>query len=90
MALTYGFGGMRDFGGRLSFAPKLPESWSRLKFPLRFHDRRVIVDLTHDAVRLTLIEGDPIAVRVFDTEVELSIDEPVELTPDDLTLGDAL
>ena len=27
-ALVFGFGGVRDFDGRLSFAPRLPRAWN--------------------------------------------------------------
>src|SRR5690606_9620852 len=30
MALTYGFGGLRDHGGRISFRPRLPPEWRAL------------------------------------------------------------
>jgi alpha,alpha-trehalose phosphorylase len=88
MALTYGFGGMRDFGGTLSFEPKLPSHWNRLKFPLRFHDRRLVVDITHETIRVDLQEGEPMTVRVFGEEYAISVDDPVVLSPSDLTLGD--
>ena len=32
MALIYGFAGMRDAGGRVSFRPSLPDEWSSLSF----------------------------------------------------------
>ena len=35
-SLVFGFGGVRDFDGRLSFTPSLPHAWSELDFSLRF------------------------------------------------------
>ena len=43
-----GFGGARDFDGRLSFAPRLPHAWNELAFSLRFCGRQIRVRLTHD------------------------------------------
>ncbi len=81
MALTYGFGGMRDFQGRLSFDPRLPASWHRLRFPLRFHETRLIVDLTHDIYRFEAIAGEPLTVTVQGEEILLEPGHPVELRP---------
>ena len=53
MALAYGFGGLRDFHGELHFDPRLPQPWDRLAFNLRFHDRQVTVDLTHERFAFT-------------------------------------
>ena len=61
-SLVFGFGGVRDFDGRLSFAPKLPRAWSELEFSLRFCDRQIRVALTHDEERYLLDEGDPLQV----------------------------
>ena len=76
MTLTYGFGGMRDFDGDLAFDPRLPSPWRRLQFPLRFHDRRIHVDLTHERMTFTLLEGEPITITVRDRPVDLVVGEP--------------
>ncbi|MFW5689962.1 MAG: glycosyl hydrolase family 65 protein, partial [Spirochaetota bacterium] len=81
MALTYGFAGMRDYDGNLSFDPKLPPQWGRLRFRLRFHRSRLEVDLTHEAYRFTIIEGDPLPVTVLGTEYTVDHDSPVEVAP---------
>ena len=44
MTLIYGFAGMRDFGGRITFAPKVPERFGGLRFPLEIRGRRLEVD----------------------------------------------
>jgi alpha,alpha-trehalose phosphorylase len=73
MALTYGFGGMRDHGGVLRFDPRLPDGWDRLEFPLRFRERSLRVTLTPGHIRLTLEEGEALEVAVRG--------EPVMLVP---------
>ena len=45
LALVCGFGGFRDHGGRMAFAPRLPESIGRLRFRLRFRGRCLVVDV---------------------------------------------
>jgi alpha,alpha-trehalose phosphorylase len=63
-SLVFGFGGVRDFDGRLSFAPRLPRGWTELAFSLRFCDRQIRVQLTHDEERYLLDEGAPLEVTI--------------------------
>jgi alpha,alpha-trehalose phosphorylase len=76
MTLVYGFGGLRDFDGKLSFDPRLPLPWRSLRFQLRYHDRRIEVDLSHERTVLTLSEGGPVTVNFRGQDVELVPDEP--------------
>ncbi|WGL53612.1 glycosyl hydrolase family 65 protein [Nocardioides sp. BP30] len=67
-ALTFGFGGMRDHGARLSFDPRLPATWSSLTFRLRWRGSRLVVGLTQDQLTVTVVgEGEepevPLTVR---------------------------
>jgi alpha,alpha-trehalose phosphorylase len=64
MALVYGFGGVRDFDGDLSFDPALPSSWESLAFALRFRNRQLRILLAHDEERFELEEGDPLQVTI--------------------------
>jgi len=57
-----GFGGMRDHGGALSFAPRLPERLTRLSFGLCFRNRRLKVEVRPDRARYCLLEGPPLEV----------------------------
>lgn len=68
MALVYGFGGLRDFDGRIQFDPRLPKDWKRLGFSLRIRDTRLRVDLTHETMTLRLSEGTSLEVEVFGQE----------------------
>jgi alpha,alpha-trehalose phosphorylase len=45
-ALVAGFGGMRDHGGRLTFAPRLPDGIGRLAFTVTHRGGRVRVETT--------------------------------------------
>ena len=63
-ALVFGFGGVRDFDGQLSFTPTLPRSWKQLAFSLRFRDRQIRIQLSHDEEQYLLDEGDPLKVII--------------------------
>ncbi|MGE5286858.1 MAG: glycoside hydrolase family 65 protein [Micromonosporaceae bacterium] len=63
-ALVFGFGGVRDFDGYLSFEPRLPRAWNKLEFSLRFCNRQVRVSLTHAEERYLVDEGDPLEITV--------------------------
>jgi alpha,alpha-trehalose phosphorylase len=62
IAAVSGFGGLRDYGGSLSFAPRLPEALNRLAFRLCFRDRRLLVEIAHDKATYTLTKGDPLEI----------------------------
>ncbi|GGI04659.1 glycoside hydrolase family 65 protein [Egicoccus halophilus] len=90
MALVYGFGGLRDHDGRLRFDPRLPAPWSRLSFPLRFHDRRLEVELSHEAMQFTVTEGEALPIEVRGVEYVLQPGEPLHLdSPGDAEAEDA-
>ena len=78
-SLVFGFGGVRDFDGRLSFAPRLPRAWNELAFSLRFRGRQIRVTLTHDEERYLLEEGEPLNVHIRGEPYLLSLDTPVAI-----------
>jgi alpha,alpha-trehalose phosphorylase len=55
-----GFGGMRDHGDRLEFAPRLPSRLTRLSFRLIYRGRRLRVTVAGGEARYELIDGEPI------------------------------
>ena len=79
MALVLGFGGVRDFDGRLTIDPHLPRTFDRLAFSLRFQDRQVRVALTHDEETYLVDEGEPLEVTVRGEAHELTPGAPVTL-----------
>jgi alpha,alpha-trehalose phosphorylase len=58
IALVAGFGGMRDHGGTLSFAPRLPGRITRLDFSLLWRGLRLRVSVRRDEATYYLREGD--------------------------------
>jgi alpha,alpha-trehalose phosphorylase len=57
-----GFGGMRDHGATLAFAPRLPSRLTRLTFRLVYRGRRLRVDVHRDSARYELLDGEPLDV----------------------------
>jgi alpha,alpha-trehalose phosphorylase len=55
-----GFGGMRDHGETLAFAPRLPSKLSGLTFRLVYRGRRLRVEVRPDGARYELLDGDPL------------------------------
>jgi alpha,alpha-trehalose phosphorylase len=49
MAAMCGLGGLRDHDDLLAFAPRLPPTLQRLRFPVVFRGRRLLVEITPDA-----------------------------------------
>ncbi len=79
MALTYGFAGMRDHEGDLSFDPRVPVQWQGLAFTLTVRERRLGVELEPGQATYTLLAGDELTIRHQNKEVRLLPEEPVTL-----------
>jgi len=57
MLVVYGFAGMRDYDGQLSFHPRLPRQFKRLRFPLHYRGKLLEVEITREATVYELREG---------------------------------
>ena len=77
MGLVYGFAGLRDYGGNLSFNPRLPHVTRKLCFNLKIRGRILKVDLTHDSATYLLKEGDSLTIRHCNKKVTLKRGKPV-------------
>jgi len=78
MALVYGFGGMRDYDGTLSFAPHRPphaES-SSLQFALTWHGQLLDVEVDCDSTTYSLREGEELSIRHLDEVITLTQANP--------------
>ncbi|MGE2714167.1 glycoside hydrolase family 65 protein [Mycolicibacterium litorale] len=73
-----GFGGMRQFGGELAFAPALPDTLGRLKFRILWRGRTLAVDVTAHEATYLLQSGDPVALTHHGQPFTLGAD-PVTL-----------
>ena len=71
MMLTYGFGGMRDDDGTLSFWPRrAPEENAILRFPLTYRGQMLEIEIGLDRVEYALREGERLVIRHEKEEVE--------------------
>jgi alpha,alpha-trehalose phosphorylase len=82
MMLTYGFGGMRDNDGTLSFWPRrAPEENAILRFPVTYRGQRLEVEIGQDNVEYALREGESLVIRHETEEVRLSRENPIAVRP---------
>ncbi len=79
IAAVAGFGGLRDHGGRLGFAPRLPARLDRLAFRLRVGGRRLKVEATKTDATYTLDDGPPLDLGHYGQTLSLSTGTPVTL-----------
>jgi alpha,alpha-trehalose phosphorylase len=78
-ALVYGFGGMRDHNGVVTFDPRLPAGWSRLTFRVALRGTRLRVDLQQGSITFTVEEGAGAWVSVRGQAVEVLAGAPVSV-----------
>ncbi|HEX5798535.1 MAG TPA: glycosyl hydrolase family 65 protein, partial [Gaiellaceae bacterium] len=74
-----GFGGLRDHGETLAFAPRLPAQLTRLRFRLRYRGRRLCIDIGRDGVRYELLEGEQLDVLHHGEPLTIGAGEPQAL-----------
>jgi alpha,alpha-trehalose phosphorylase len=77
MMLAYGFGGMRDDDGALSFWPRrAPQDNAVLRFPVTYRGRMVEIEIGLENVEYTLRAGDCLVIRHEREEVHLTKEHP--------------
>jgi alpha,alpha-trehalose phosphorylase len=76
-ALVYGFGGMRDHNGTITFDPRLPEDWDRLIFRVTLRGTRLKVSVVHDSITFEVEVGDPTSLTVRGLPITVDGREPV-------------
>jgi alpha,alpha-trehalose phosphorylase len=78
LAVVAGLGGMRDHGGALSFAPRLPPALRGLTFRLTFLGRLLQVEVDHRQATYSLQQqGDPLDVTHYGESITVGPDAPV-------------
>jgi alpha,alpha-trehalose phosphorylase len=76
LAAVAGFGGMRDHGDMLTFAPRLPEDLNGLSFRLTYRGRRIRVDLSREHAGYQLLDGDELELQHHGSQFKLSAGVP--------------
>jgi alpha,alpha-trehalose phosphorylase len=78
IALVAGFGGMRELGGELAFAPRLPPALHRLCFRVMWRGQTLRVTVNHETVRYEVLSGPPLQLVHFGQPVPVDPDTPVD------------
>jgi alpha,alpha-trehalose phosphorylase len=73
MTLTYGFGGMRDYDGTLSFWPRrAPQDNAIIRFPVTYRGNVLEIEIGLDKVQYLLREGEYLVIRHETEEIKLT------------------
>jgi alpha,alpha-trehalose phosphorylase len=81
MVFVYGFAGLRDYSGELSFRPALPDVLDCLRFKLTFRGQSLEIDVGQDETRYTLKTGSGLTIRHEAQEICLSPAVPSVVQP---------
>jgi len=65
MSVIYGFAGMRDSEGMLSFSPRLPSGLNKIEFKINYSGSLIHVKITKDTVEYNLLEGDKLSFNNY-------------------------
>jgi alpha,alpha-trehalose phosphorylase len=72
MLCVYGLAGMREYGGRLSFHPRLPKGLRRLRFPVAVRGCVLEVDIQPETATYLLRSGEKLSFRHQGQAITLS------------------
>jgi len=76
MVFVYGFAGMRDDEGGLSFDPRLSPRIERIRFPLTVRRQLLEVDVNHRKATYTLRRGEALVIKHQGQEIRLTAETP--------------
>ncbi len=76
LAVVAGFGGLRDWGGALHFAPRLPAAIPRLTFRINFHGQRLRVEVDQRTATYTVVGDEPLTIEHHGESLTVSPDRP--------------
>lgn len=84
MTMVYGFGGLRDYNGEISFNPQLPLELNRLQFSITVRGQLLNVDIQRKSAIYLLKEGTGLVIKHQEKEINLALGIPVaaELKPE--------
>ena len=78
MVMAYGFGGMRDYDGVLTFRPRRQvEDKAKMRFSLTYRGSLFDVEINSETVNYSLREGDGVMLRHEDEEIHLNKKNPL-------------
>ena len=76
MVMVYGCAGMRDYNGRISFRPRIPERFGGCRFSLTIRGQLLEVDIDSSTARYTLKEGDALTIYHEGEQIDLTREKP--------------
>jgi alpha,alpha-trehalose phosphorylase len=76
LAAVAGFGGMRDYGKALSFAPRLPSQLTGLSFGLIYRGRPLRVNIRSREAQYELLDGKPLEILHHGENVTVTVGSP--------------
>ncbi|MGI9546821.1 MAG: glycosyl hydrolase family 65 protein, partial [Flavobacteriaceae bacterium] len=79
MAVVYGFAGLRDYGGKISFNPTSPRQAEDVSFPLTIRGQLLKVNIKKDTVTYSLEKGEGLTIYHKEKEIRLSKDQPTKV-----------
>jgi alpha,alpha-trehalose phosphorylase len=86
IATVAGFGGMRDYGGKLTFKPRLPEGLERLSFAIEVRGTLLRIEVLPGEATYRVERGDGIPLLHWDEVVDLTerdeVTLPIPAAPD--------
>lgn len=71
-----GFGGMRDHGDVLAFAPRLPAQLTRVRFGMLYRGRRLSVEIGVGTATYALLAGTPLTIVHHGEQLTVAVGAP--------------
>jgi alpha,alpha-trehalose phosphorylase len=82
MMLAYGFGGMRDHDGTLSFWPRrAPEDNATLRFPVTYRGHMLEVEIGREEVIYALRDGECLIIHHETEKIQLTREQALAVRP---------
>src|SRR6185369_15914165 len=78
-AVVMGFGGLDLKGDTLAIDPKLPATWRSLSFNVCWKSRRIAFHIGDGHAQATLVEGEPLDVRIGGSVRTLASRSPLDM-----------
>ena len=71
LSIVQGFGGMRNFNGKLSFSPSIPKNWESYSFKIKYRGHTIKVFKNHEGCKIYNESDSPVEILVKGKEVTI-------------------
>ncbi len=79
LSIVQGFGGMRNFNDKLSFAPQIPKEWKSYSFKINYRGRTLKVFKDHKGCKFTNESDKPINIFIHGKDFKVAPKTMIEL-----------